>query len=195
MALGFPASYCAGRYGKSDLTVEKKRRALSEGAERRELLTDYSALVGGSGMGWGENPSDFDGFCWVKWGMIIVVCCNHRKLVANWNTQLNWINWCWREIEAKLGTQFSPQSDEITSGHWHQQMQPAMMTTKAWGVEKCHQKWRYNGGLQDLKGIYRDMIGIYWVIVLKTPVAWYGILLSNTLVIFKVIVKIPIIIT
>lgn len=29
-------------YGKSDLTVEKKRRALSEGAERRELLTDYS---------------------------------------------------------------------------------------------------------------------------------------------------------
>jgi hypothetical protein len=89
MALGFPASYCAGGYGKSDLTVEKKRRALSEGAERRELLTDYSALVGGSGMGWGENPSDFDGFCWVKWGMIIVVCCNHRKLVANWNTQLN----------------------------------------------------------------------------------------------------------
>ena len=30
-------------YGKSELTVEKKRRALSEGAERRELLTDYSA--------------------------------------------------------------------------------------------------------------------------------------------------------
>lgn len=30
-------------YGKSDLSVEKKRRALSEGAERRELLTDYSA--------------------------------------------------------------------------------------------------------------------------------------------------------
>jgi len=29
-------------YGKSELTVEKKRRALSEGAERRELLTDYS---------------------------------------------------------------------------------------------------------------------------------------------------------
>lgn len=29
-------------YGKSELNVEKKRRALSEGAERRELLTDYS---------------------------------------------------------------------------------------------------------------------------------------------------------
>lgn len=29
-------------YGKSDLNVEKKRRALSEGAERRELLMDYS---------------------------------------------------------------------------------------------------------------------------------------------------------
>lgn len=49
MALGFPTSYCAKGYGKSDLTVEKKRRALSEGAERRELLTDYSDLVG---VGW-----------------------------------------------------------------------------------------------------------------------------------------------
>lgn len=36
---------CTGwGYGKSELTVEKKRRALSEGAERRELLTDYSAF-------------------------------------------------------------------------------------------------------------------------------------------------------
>eukprot|EP00438_Fugacium_kawagutii_P026090 Skav226881 [mRNA] locus=scaffold1187:341567:342780:+ [translate_table: standard] len=32
-------------YGKSDLSVEKKRRALSEGAERRELLMDYRASV------------------------------------------------------------------------------------------------------------------------------------------------------
>ena len=32
-------------YGKSELNVEKKRRALSEGAERRELLTDYSGRL------------------------------------------------------------------------------------------------------------------------------------------------------
>ena len=28
-------------YGKSELNVEKKRRALSEAAERRELFMDY----------------------------------------------------------------------------------------------------------------------------------------------------------
>jgi hypothetical protein len=45
-------------YGKSDLNVEKKRRALSEGAERRELLMDYSAFgkptifASGVGIDW-----------------------------------------------------------------------------------------------------------------------------------------------
>ena len=32
-------------YGKSELNVEKKRRALSEAAERRELFLDYSHLA------------------------------------------------------------------------------------------------------------------------------------------------------
>ena len=32
-------------YGKSELNVEKKRRALSEAAERRELVMDYRFLM------------------------------------------------------------------------------------------------------------------------------------------------------
>lgn len=75
-------SWAPQGYGKSELTVEKKRRALSEGAERRELLTDYSTLdlMDLRGSRCGFSCFFFEGFvcffkCFFRCVVILCFCC------------------------------------------------------------------------------------------------------------------------